>query len=81
LQKLIKDNPIGQRWIRSGGKTRLIQQKGSTEKIDQRDSTILANYQSGNSEKPENNLNFMNQILGTGIGGGILGSQLPPMEP
>ena len=77
LQKLIKDNPIGQRWARVGGKIKLIKQKGSTEKIDQRDNSILAEYQSGGKRESENNLDFRNQILGTGIGGGILGSPPP----
>jgi hypothetical protein len=49
LTKLIKDNPLNQRWVRAKGGARLIKQSDDVEKIDEISRSILASFET----KPE----------------------------
>lgn len=49
LTKLIKDNPLNQRWVRAKGGARLVKQSDDVEKIDEISRSILASFET----KPE----------------------------
>ena len=49
LTKLVKDNPLNQRWVRAKGGARLVKQSEDVQKIDEISRDILARFES----KPE----------------------------
>jgi len=51
LTKLIKDNPLNQRWVRAKGGARLIKQSDDVEKIDEISRSILAGFETKPEEK------------------------------
>jgi len=53
LTKLIKDNPLNKRWVRSKGGARLVNQSEDVQKIDEISRDILARFESKPEEKQE----------------------------
>jgi hypothetical protein len=51
LTKLIKDNPLNQRWVRAKGGARLVKQSDDVEKIDEISRSILASFETKPEEK------------------------------
>ena len=53
LTKLIKDNPLNQRWVRAKGGARLVKQSEDVQKIDEISRDILARFESKPEEQQE----------------------------
>lgn len=53
LTKLVKDNPLNKRWVRSKGGARLVNQSEDVQKIDEISRDILARFESKPEEKQE----------------------------
>ena len=75
LTKLIKDNPISQRWTRVKGGVKLINQSKDVDKIDETSKGILANFE--NREEPDNENALRDLLLGIVPGGTTMASPIP----
>jgi hypothetical protein len=53
LTKLVKDNPLNQRWVRAKGGARLVKQSEDVQKIDEISRDILARFESKPEEQQE----------------------------
>ena len=53
LTKLVKDNPLNQRWVRAKGGARLVKQSEDVQKIDETSRDILARFESKPEEQQE----------------------------
>ena len=62
LTKLIKDNPLNKRWVRSKGGARLVNQSEDVQKIDEISRDILARFESKPEEQQEPNSAIENLI-------------------
>ena len=75
LTKLIKDNPISQRWTRVKGGVKLINQSKNVDKIDETSKGILASFE--NREEPDNENALRDLLLGIVPGGTTMASPIP----
>ena len=65
LRKIIKDNPIGQRWASSNGKAKLVKQGDSLEQIDERDRALLASFEKGQIKMGQDSKARLEDVLKT----------------
>ena len=75
LTKLIKDNPLSQRWIRSKGGVKLVNQSKNVDKIDETSKGVLASFE--NREEPDNKNALRDLLLGIVPGGTTMASPIP----
>tara|TARA_R110000737_G_scaffold73221_1_gene101649 strand:+ start:802 stop:2526 length:1725 start_codon:yes stop_codon:yes gene_type:complete len=75
LTKLIKDNPLSQRWIRSKGGVKLVNQSKNVDKIDETSKGVLASFE--NREEPDNENALRDLLLGIVPGGTTMASPIP----
>lgn len=62
LTKLVKDNPLNQRWVRAKSGARLVKQSEDVQKIDEISRDILARFESKPEEQQETNSAVENLI-------------------